>query len=1180
MATAGTAGAPSPDPTAARIAAHVAKLCASDTQFRDAMPIPAISEARNRSELGLAQIMATCLEPYADRPALARRATEPVTDPQTGRLTRRLLDHFETVSYRELWSRACALASAWHHDEARHLRADELMCILAFAGIDFVTVDLAAIHNGAVVVPLQTNAPIPQLAGIVKEVEPRWIACSLESLGTAVELVLTAHRPAGLLVFDYRPEIDCERESFERERARLAEAGLADLLVTLDEMRARGAVQPPAPLYAAPDTDLRLCTIYYTSGSTGLPKGAMYPERMVKPTWRMAPPIAMFYMHYMPMNHSFGRSGVFTTLGNGGTCFFTAKSDLSALFDDIRTVRPTYMAIVPRVCELVYQQYQVELERRGPGTDDIEALKRELALKVRNEVLGGRLMFGIFGSAPLAPELREFMEAALGYPLDDNYGATEISGAVRNKRVSRPPVIDYKLDDVPELGYFRTDKPYPRGELRVKTTSVMLGYYKRPDVTAAVFDEEGYYKTGDIMAEVGPDQLVYLDRRNNVLKLAQGEFVAIAQLEALFTNGHPLIRQAYLYGTSDRSYLLGVLVPSEDVLRQNRIEGDERAIKGALREAVQQVARAESLHAYEVPRDFLVEHVPFSVDNGLLAGIGKYQRPKFKERYGPRLEQLYDDIAAGQASELAALRRDGRNAPVLQTVVRAVQATLGIEDIDAAQGSSFAELGGDSLSALSCSNLLSDIYEIEVPVGVINNPAGTLAQLARFIERARDGASQRPTFASVHGRGATEIRVADLVLEKFIDAATLTAAPRAAPPARDVRTVLVTGANGYLGRFLCLEWLERMAAVGGRVVCIARGSDNAAARARIAEAFDSGDASLMTHFERLASQHLEVLAGDLAEAGLGLDARDWRRLADTVDLIVHPAALVNHVLPYTQLFGPNVVGTAELIRLALTHRIKPFVNVSTVAAAMSVDGGVIDEDTDVRTATPVRRLGAMSYADGYANSKWAGEVLLRDAHERFGLPVAVFRSDMILAHSRWKGQFNVPDMFTRWLSSVVLSGLAPRSFYSGDAATAHYDGLPVDFTAASISTLGAAATEGYRTYHVVNPHDDRISMDSFVEWAQAAGHPIQRIDDYSDWYRRFETALRALPEKQRNASSLPLIHQLRTPMPAHAGATVSAERFRADVRKHGVGVDRDIPHLSKAFILKYLEDLRLLGLTN
>ena len=198
----------------------------------------------------------------------------------------------------------------------------------------------------------------------------------------------------------------------------------------------------------------------------------------------------------------------------------------------------------------------------------------------------------------------------------------------------------------------------------------------------------------------------------------------------------PLIRQVYLYGSSERSYLLGVFVPSEESLQQLGIADDEGAIKAALREAIKAVARAESLNAYEVPRDFIVEHEPFSVENGLLAGIGKYQRPRLKERYGARLEQLYEDIAASQASELQALRRQGREAPVLETVARAVQATLGIEDLDLLQGLSFSEAGGDSLSALSCSLLLEDIYGIEVPVSVINNPAGKHAA-AGALHRAR-----------------------------------------------------------------------------------------------------------------------------------------------------------------------------------------------------------------------------------------------------------------------------------------------------------------------------------------------------------------------------------------------------------------------------------------------------------
>ena len=99
-----------------------------------------------------------------------------------------------------------------------------------------------------------------------------------------------------------------------------------------------------------------------------------------------------------------------------------------------------------------------------------------------------------------------------------------------------------------------------------------------------------------------------------------------------------------------------------------------------------------------------------------------------------------------------------------------------------------------------------------------------------------------------------------------------------------------------------------------------------------------------------------------------------------------------------------------------------------------------------------------SYANGYGNSKWAGEVLLREAHDLCGLPVAVFRSDLILAHSHYAGQLNVPDMFTRLIFSLLVTGIAPWSFYLADArggrSRAHYDGLPADFVAEAVTALG------------------------------------------------------------------------------------------------------------------------------
>lgn len=159
---------------------------------------------------------------------------------------------------------------------------------------------------------------------------------------------------------------------------------------------------------------------------------------------------------------------------------------------------------------------------------------------------------------------------------------------------------------------------------------------------------------------------------------------------------------------------------------------------------------------------------------------------------------------------------------------------------------------------------------------------------------------------------------------------------------------------------------------------------------------------------------------------------------------------------------------------------------------------------DVLGLTLVRAVDD-SYAGGYGNSKWAGEVLLREAHDRHGLPVTVFRSDFILAHREYAGRLNVSDMFTRLMLSLVLTGIAPHSFYRTDDQNrrqrAHYDGLPVDFVATAITEIGLESSSGFRTFNAVNPHDDDISLDTFVDWLIESGHHIQRID-YDEWFAR------------------------------------------------------------------------------
>ncbi len=1143
-----------------RLARRRGQLYIDDEQFRNTRPDDEVAAAARAPGLRIAEVMATVMRGYASRPALGHRAREVVTDPVSGRSTLRLLPRFETISYADLWARVQATAADWHHHEHHPVRAGDFVCVLGFASVDYTAIECACIHLGAVVVPLQTNAPAMQHAPILSETRPRILAVGIDNLETAVEAALAGTAPDRLIVFDYEPRDDDQRTTYEAARTRLDAAGSGLTIETIDDVVAHGKSLPAGPLHVAPADEDPLAWVFYTSGSTGTPKGAMFTESLCIGTWLAQSDQPVITLSYMPMSHLIGYGYVILTLANGGVSYFAAKNDLSRLFEDLALVRPTSMSLVPRVCEMFFHHYQRELDRHVLAGADPEQAAEEITTAIREQILGGRVLAVGCGSAALSPEIKMFMEAVLDQHLLIGYSSTEIAGGmiVADEHVLRPPVIDYKLLDVPELGYFTTDKPYPRGELAVKSSRFMAGYYNRPDLTATMFDD-GYYKTGDIMAEVGPDRLRYVDRRNNVIKLAQGEFVAVSRLEALYSTS-PLIHQIYIYGNSERSFLLAVIVPSDDSI-------DSSTIAQSLR----QIARDNQLNGYEVPRDFLIEKEPFSLTNGLLAGVGKFLRPKLKARYGDRLEQLYANIADDQLSELRALRAGGADQPVLPTVGKAVQATLGVPAADVSPEARFVDLGGDSLSALTFSTLLSDIYGVEVPVGVVVHPTADLLSIADHITRRRIS-DARPTYRSVHDTSTTEVRAEHLTLDKFIDDDVLQTAASLPKPTSAVRTVLLTGATGFLGRFLGMEWLRRLADSGGTLVCLTRGADAAQARRRIEAALGS-DSQLLERFQTLAEGHLEIVAGDIGEPNLGVDEATWQRLTQTVDLVVHPAAHVNHVLPYHQLFAPNVAGTAEVIRLAISARLKPIHYISTMGVS-AVAHQLVEEDTDIRRAVPSCAVDD-SYANGYGISKWAGEVLMREAHDLCGLPIAVFRPGMILADSRYAGQLNVPDIFTRLLFSLVATGVAPRSFYrAGDhGERPHYEGLPVDFLADAIAAIGPQRGSGFATYNTINPHDDGISLDTFVDWIIAAGHPIEKIDDYSSWLTRFETAMRALPERQRAQSVLAVLDVYRDPMTAIAGSPVPGKHFQTAVYAAG----RTIPHLTKQMIDKYLADLERIG---
>jgi fatty acid CoA ligase FadD9 len=1157
---------------------RLAALTESDPQLRRLLPEPSVEAMLGSPGLSFTQAVATVLNSYESRPALGERQYDVVASTETGIAVRKFRSAFRTVTYGELRRRIEGLASAWCHSDHWRVEPGDCICILGFNGIDYATVDLACLYVQGVSVPLQSAIGRIALERIFADTVPTVVVATAIDSTIAAELVAKQKSVRTLVVIDYDELVEDDRGRYVEAQAVLAQNGSQARLVTLAELIAVGSAFKWEPLADSKQGAERVAMLMHSSGTTGTPKGAIMLERHAQSSFEASKDrLPRLRLCIAPMNHTIGRGTIYGAMAHGGIAYFITKPDLSTLFEDIRLVRPTDMYFFPRALEMVYRHFQLEVARRlRPSDADEYTVRAQVLTDMRDNFLGGRLCMIKGGGAPTKPEVRRFVVEGLQIEFLERYGTTEAGSITVNDRVRRPHVIDYRLRDVPELGYFTSDKPHPRGELCVKTAAVIPGYFKNPQTTAELFDSDGFVLTGDIVKELEPDHVVYLDRRNDVLKLAQGDFVAAGALGTMFENGSEVIHQIYIYGNPTRAYLLAVVVPNLIFLRLTMgREPDDVETRSLVKTELQKVGTKAGLKAFEIPRDVIIEREHFSQENGLLTGILKLVRPAMQCKYRERLERLYTDLESRHNTEVVALLRNSTELSPLEKIGKALELLLGLDHVDTERPSTIHELGGDSLAATELALLLEDIFGVDMPVSTILSRTGNPKDWARRIEvKLITQSHQMPSFAEVHGhKGVRVLNSADLHLQAFLSSTVLQEAPKHAPP-KISHIVLLTGATGFLGRFLCLEWLDRLAASGGKLICLVRGSDREEARHRLDSVFSGGDADLEQRYRALAKDNLEVVVGDVTEVGLGVSDSEYKRLASEVDRIVHAAALVNHVLDYEHLFDSNVASTAALIGLALTKRQKSFDFVSSTAVF-----GLLDRTEHDDESSPLLdhlTLG-QGYANGYRASKWASEHLLHAAG-RIGLPINIFRCGMILPHRRFHGQINVDDIFTRLLYSVIVTAVAPTSFYfpkpDGTRAKAHYDGLPVDFTAAAIVGIGAIPHVDVRTLNVLNQHaEEGISLDVFVDWIEAIGYSVTRLVDYDEWFNRFELLLRKLPDGKRQISSLPVIESLRHP--SNTSKPIPAcGRFNNELRALNV----QAPHLTKEYIGKCLDDMSRLGL--
>lgn len=619
-----------------------ALLKATDKQFADAAPSAEVSEAARRSELSAAQIIETFLRGYADRPALGSRRHNIDVDPMSGECVLQYLDSFETISYGQLHALIDNLRACWASLPALGIRPGDFVATLGNTGVEYAVIDLACTLSGVVTVPLHSTFTLQQVVAMTQETRPRIIAVSIEYLITAAEAAVQSSTIERIVVFDYVAGVDAHRATLAEVQARLRSDAPNVIVKLFVEEIAAGKELSPLPVYVPAAGDDPIATVMYTSGSTGTPKGAALRSSVIKDVWRypLARPnkdIPTLNYHMVSLSHVGGRGWLAATLSAGGTGYFETKKDHSWFWEDVGLIRPTELIMIPLLCDILVERLRMEAKSLlANGLDQTSAFgaaRRAL----RTDILGGRILSAACGSAPLSPVSRDLLQSALETHIVDMYGTTELGTIIMNDGFLRqPPVIDYKLVELPKDSFKAADDKYPCGELYIKSETLFSGYFEQPDATAKVFDADGFYKTGDIMAEIAPGRLMYIDRATNILKLSAMGFVTVSKLEAAYCSSSE-IEQIYIYGKSSRQFVLAVVVPNAEIAGNEDVT---EIIAGTLR----RIAELNFFAPHEIPRKFIIAEDPFSISNGFLSVSGKLQRGPLKTRYEAELELMYDDI--------------------------------------------------------------------------------------------------------------------------------------------------------------------------------------------------------------------------------------------------------------------------------------------------------------------------------------------------------------------------------------------------------------------------------------------------------------------------------------------------------------------------------------------------------
>lgn len=433
-------------------------------------------------------------------------------------------------------------------------------------------------------------------------------------------------------------------------------------------------------------------SLCYTSGTTGLPKASRITTENcatgIEGFRYVMPDEKMVCISYLPLAHVLERGWELYVLRGGG-CIGYFSGSVERLSEDMQILKPTCLPSVPRVLNRIAGQIEAQLQ--SPGLKGF-LLRQAVSTKLKNyeetgtithafwdrlvfrkvrAMLGGRVSIVFTGSAPCRPDVLKLLRIALVTDVREGYGQTEncayaTFNAPNDRYVGSVgpvnPGLELRLRDCPDMGYTSDDKPYPRGEILIRGGSVFTGYEgdekKTKETLLPGSDGRGnWLLSGDVGQIDQYGRLQIVDRVKNLIKLAQGEYIAIERIEGLFAS-LPLIQQIWLYGDSFQPHLVAVGVPEPEpfaqfasrVLRKNISASDAQALEQAaadptvteamLREFIllgkrQKIGSLEHMRALKLRMD------PFTTENGLLTPTLKVKRQEAAKVLKSDLDELY-----------------------------------------------------------------------------------------------------------------------------------------------------------------------------------------------------------------------------------------------------------------------------------------------------------------------------------------------------------------------------------------------------------------------------------------------------------------------------------------------------------------------------------------------------------